>query len=82
MVMICADSHKKTHTLVAVDAVGRRLGVKTVRTNSEGHLTLVEWAAHFDGMDDHGVVFALEDCQHRSPTCWPPATASYACPPG
>jgi len=36
MVMIGTDSHKRTHTVVAVDDVGRRLGVKTVRTNSEG----------------------------------------------
>ena len=36
MVMIGTDSHERTHTVVAVDDVGRRLGVKTVRTNSEG----------------------------------------------
>jgi hypothetical protein len=34
MVMIGTDSHKRTHTVVAVDDVGRRLDVKTVRTNS------------------------------------------------
>lgn len=64
MVMIGADSHKRTHTVVAVDEVGRRLGTKTVRTNSEGHLALVEWAAQFDDHDDSGVRFALEDCRH------------------
>lgn len=37
MVMIGTDSHKRTHTVVAVDDVGRRLAVKAVRTNSEGH---------------------------------------------
>src|SRR5690606_9046568 len=51
--------HKRTHTVVAVDEVGRRLGVKTVRTNSEGHLELVRWSAQFDQ-----VTFALEDCRH------------------
>ena len=30
MVMIGTDSHKRTHTVVAVDDVGRRLGTKTV----------------------------------------------------
>ena len=35
MVMIGADSHKRTHTVVALDEVGRRLGTKTVRANSE-----------------------------------------------
>jgi hypothetical protein len=29
MVMIGADSHKRTHTVVAVNDVGRRLDVKT-----------------------------------------------------
>ena len=59
MVMIGTDSHKRTHTVVAVDDVGRRLGVKTVRTNSEGHLELVRWSAQFEE-----VTFALEDCRH------------------
>ena len=59
MVMIGTDSHKRTHTVVAVDDVGRRLDVKTVRTNSEGHLALVRWSAQFDE-----VTFAVEDCRH------------------
>lgn len=59
MVMIGTDSHKRTHTVVAVDDVGRRLGVKTVRTNSDGHLDLVRWASQFEQ-----VTFALEDCRH------------------
>ena len=64
MVMIGADSHKRTHTVVAVDDIGRRLGTKTVRTNSEGHLALVEWATQFTDHDDTEVRFALEDCRH------------------
>lgn len=59
MVMIGTDSHKRTHTVVAVDEVGRRLAVKTVRTNSDGHLELVRWSTRFDE-----VTFALEDCRH------------------
>ena len=42
MVVIGADSHKRTHTVVALDEVGRRLGEKTVPTTSEGHLALAE----------------------------------------
>lgn len=64
MVMIGADSHKRTHTVVAVDEVGRRLGTRTVRANGDGHLCLVEWSAQFCGHDDAGVRFALEDCRH------------------
>lgn len=64
MVMIGTDSHKRTHTVVALDELGRRLGIKTVRTNSDGHLALVEWSAQFADHDTEGVQFALEDCRH------------------
>lgn len=59
MVMIGTDSHKRTHTVVAVDDVGRRLGEKTLAATSDGHLTLVQWAARWPQ-----VTFALEDCRH------------------
>jgi transposase len=59
MVMIGADSHKRTHTLVALDSVGRHLGELTVKATSSGHLKLVAWAAQWDE-----VSFALEDCRH------------------
>jgi hypothetical protein len=45
MVMVGADAHKRTHTFVAVDEVGRKLGEKTVRATSEGHLEAVAWAS-------------------------------------
>jgi hypothetical protein len=47
LIVIGADSHKRTHTVVALDAVGRRLGEKTVPTTSDGHLALVTWAAQW-----------------------------------
>lgn len=59
MVMIGTDSHKRTHTVVALDDVGRRLGEKTLAATSDGHLTLVQWAAQWSE-----VTFALEDCRH------------------
>ncbi|OLT16016.1 IS110 family transposase [Serinicoccus sp. CUA-874] len=59
MVMIGTDSHKRTHTFVAVDDVGRRLGGCTLRANTDGHLQLLTWAAQFQE-----VTFALEDCRH------------------
>jgi transposase len=64
MIMIGADSHKRTHTLVAVDDVGRRLAEKTVRTNTEGHLELLVWADRLAGAAAEEVKFALEDCRH------------------
>ena len=62
--MIGADSHKRTHTLVAVDDVGRRLAEKTVRTNTDGHLDLLDWSRRLPEADTVEVVFALEDCRH------------------
>lgn len=59
VVMIGADSHKATHTVVAVDELGRVLASKQVRATSEGHLLLTQWAAQFGE-----VMFALEDCRH------------------
>lgn len=57
--MIGADSHKRTHTLVALDDVGRRLGEITVDATSSGHLDLLRWTSRWDE-----VCLALEDCRH------------------
>lgn len=59
MVVIGGDSHKRTHTFVAVDTVGRRLGDKTVPATTEGHLAALEWAAQWPQRR-----WALEDCRH------------------
>ncbi len=37
MVVIGVDAHKRTHTLVAVDELGRTLGERTVATTTERH---------------------------------------------
>jgi transposase len=59
VLVIGADSHKRTHTMVAVDQVGRWLGERTVKATSDGHLELLEWSAQWPQ-----VMFALEDCRH------------------
>lgn len=59
VVVVGVDSHKRTHTFVAVDQVGRKLGEHTLPTTTEGHLRVVEWASRWPR-----VVFALEDCRH------------------
>jgi transposase len=61
MVIIGADLHKRSHTLVAVDATGRRLAEKTAAATPAGHLELLAWAARFPERR-----FALEDCRHLS----------------
>lgn len=58
MIMIGTDSHKRTHTLVALDVVGRKVAEKTLPATTEGHLAIVAWAAQWPE-----VTFALEDCR-------------------
>jgi transposase len=63
MVILGIDAHKRTHTVVAVDEVGRELGTKTtIATTTEDHLELLRWAARF-GPERR---FAVEDCRHLS----------------
>lgn len=47
MVVIGIDPHKRTHTAVAVDEVGRRLGQLTVDANEAGMLRLWAWTTRF-----------------------------------
>jgi transposase len=61
MVVLGIDAHKRTHTAVAVDEQGKRLGSKTVPATSAGNLELVRWADQFG---EH--TFAVEDCRHLS----------------
>ncbi|HEX6420583.1 MAG TPA: IS110 family transposase [Acidimicrobiales bacterium] len=63
MVTLGIDAHKRTHTVVAVDEVGRELGQKTTTaTTSEDHLEMLRWAERF-GPDR---TWAVEDCRHLS----------------
>lgn len=63
MVVLGIDAHKRTHTVVAVDEAGRKLGQHTTTaTTSEEHLELVRWAARF-GPERR---WAVEDCRHLS----------------
>lgn len=57
--MIGVDSHKNSHTVVALDELGRRQAERTLRTTSDAHLELVAWAGQWSQ-----VRFALEDCRH------------------
>jgi transposase len=63
MIMLGIDAHKRTHTAVAVDELGRQLGVKTATaTSSADHLDLMRWADQF-GPER---TWAVEDCRHLS----------------
>ena len=63
MIMLGIDAHKRSHTVVAVDELGRQLGVKTTTaTTSEDHLSLIRWADKFGSER----TWAVEDCRHLS----------------
>jgi len=59
MVIIGTDSHKRTHTFVVVDEVGRKLAEKTLPATTQGHLEALEWAERWP--ERH---WAIEDCRH------------------
>jgi transposase len=63
MVVVGADVHKRTHTFVAVDEVGRKLGEKVVEATTVGHRQAVRWARTQFGVE---LVWAIEDCRHLS----------------
>jgi transposase len=63
MVVVGADVHKHTHTFVAVDEAGRKIGEMTVRAVTAGHAEAVMWARERFGAQ---VVWAIEDCRHLS----------------
>jgi transposase len=63
MVVVGADVHKRTHTFVAVDEVGRELGHKTSGATTPGHQAAVMWARERFGTD---LRWAIEDCRHLS----------------
>ncbi len=43
------DTHKRTHTLVAIDEHGRMCGSRTVANTPEGWAAALEWRRSFDG---------------------------------
>ena len=63
MITLGIDAHKRTHTVVAVDDVGRQLGCKTTTaTTSDDHFEIIRWADRF-GPERQ---WAVEDCRHLS----------------
>jgi transposase len=63
MIVIGADTHKRTHALAAVDAgTGRQRGARQIKAEELGHLAAVRWARELD----EERVWAIEDCRHVS----------------
>ena len=62
-VVIGVDAHKRTHTLVAADELGRELAAKTVAASADGHLAAIAWAGRWPARR-----WAIEDCRHLTRT--------------
>ncbi|MBA3408490.1 MAG: transposase [Solirubrobacterales bacterium] len=63
MIVLGADTHKRSHTVAAVSAAsGEVLGEKTVAVGAGGFASLLVWARGLEGER----VWALEDCRHVS----------------
>ena len=60
MVVVGVDVHKRSHTFVAVDGVGRKLGELTVAANEDGHDKAIRWAVREFGPD---LKWGVEDCR-------------------
>jgi transposase len=64
MIVIGADPHKSSHTLVAVDAAtGEQLGCETVPSSAAGSERAIRWARSLGAGER---VWAIEDCRHVS----------------
>jgi transposase len=60
MIVIGADTHKRSHALAAVDeGTGRVRGCRQIKADESGHLAAVRWARELD--DER--VWAIEDCR-------------------
>ena len=63
MVVVGSDVHKRSHTFVAVDEVGHKVGEITVKADHKGHDRAIRWARERFGELSR---WAVEDCRHLS----------------
>jgi transposase len=63
MIVLGADTHKRSHTIAAVSSTsGEQLGEQTVQSGAKGAAALLRWAR---GLGNERV-WAIEDCRHVS----------------
>jgi len=63
MILLGADTHKRSHTIAAINATtGEVLGDETVPVGRDGFLAALDWAR---GLGSERV-WAIEDCRHVS----------------
>ena len=63
MVVVGADVHKRSHTFVAVDELGKLLDQLTVGADGKGHAKALRWARQMFPGDR---TWGIEDCRHLS----------------
>lgn len=63
MVVVGVDVHKRSHTFVAVDGAGRKLGELTTATDWKGHAKALRWATERFGSE---LTWGIEDCRNMS----------------
>jgi transposase len=63
MIVIGADTHKRSHTLAAINEIGRVLATRTVAAKPRTFDDLLVWAR---GLEDPERVWTIEDCRHVS----------------
>lgn len=61
MVMLGTDAHKRSHTIVATDQAGAKIGSVTVPATTDGHLEALKWSAQWPTRR-----WAIEDCRQVS----------------
>ncbi|MBE1470806.1 transposase [Kibdelosporangium phytohabitans] len=62
MIVVGIDAHKRTHTAIVVNQLGRTLATKTTGTTSKDNLTLLRWATEHDNER----IWAVEDCRNMT----------------
>src|SRR4051794_14818686 len=63
MIVLGADTHKRSHTIAGVGATtGELVGERTVQVGRAGFAALLVWGRELDAER----VWALEDCRHVS----------------
>jgi len=64
MIVIGADTHKRSHTVAAIaEATGRAIADRTVAAKRRAFEDMLGWAR---GLDDPDRAWAIEDCRHVS----------------
>lgn len=79
MVILGVDAHKRSHTVVGVDEVGRRGRSKTCGTTTRDHLGLLKWAVK-QGENRLWAVRTVDTCRGGwSGICLRLGRRSYGC---